>query len=371
MRFPEDVPELSDGVVTLRAARADDAAGVVEQCLDPVSQQWTTVPLGYTAEDALEFLTEAIPAGWREDREHVFVVEAEHRGAPRFVGTIALRAEGSRRAEVAYGGHPWARGRGLLARAVRLMLTWGFEELDLLTVIWWANRGNWPSRRLAWSVGFTIEGAPRAWLPQRGELIDSWVGTLRHDDAMHPTTPWRSAVPMTDGRVSLRPAQDKDDPRIVEACNDTETSWWLGALPAPYVEDDARWWRDHVLEQQAQGQRICWIVADPVTDDLIGAVDLFSIREGWDAEIGYWTHPGSRGRGLTSAACRLVLDHAFRPAEQGGVGLVRVQGVAAVGNDASMRVLEGLGMQRAGLYRAYVRTRGGRADGVLHDVLRS
>ncbi len=370
MRFPEEVPELTDGVVTLRAARTDDAEGVVEQCLDPDSRLWTTVPLEYSREEALDFLTDYIPQRWNDDSEYVFVVEAEHDGAPRFVGTISLRMEGERRGEVAYGAHPWARGRGLLARAVRLMVAWAFESLDLLTLIWWSNRGNWPSRRLAWSLGFRVEGAPRAWLPQRGELIDAWVGTLRRGDPMRPTTPWRSAVHLTDGRVALRPAEAKDDPRIVEACNDPETAGWLGNLPQPYGVDDAQWWRNNQLEQAADGQRISWIVADPGTDELLGAIDLFAIREGWDAEIGYWSHPSARGRGLTTAACRLVVGHAFAPAERGGLGLVRVQGVVADGNDASAGVLERLGMQRAGVYRAYVLTRTGLRDGVLYDLLK-
>jgi RimJ/RimL family protein N-acetyltransferase len=369
MRFPTDVPELADGTVTLRAARPDDAAVVVEQCLDPVSVAWTTVPLEYTHRDAMEFLTVTIPQGWREETSFTFVVDAEHQGTSRFVGTVSLRMAGDHRAEVAFGAHPAARGRGQVARAVRLLLSWGFEELDLTTVVWWSNRGNWPSRRLAWSLGFAVEGAVRAWLPQRGELQDAWVGTLCRGDQMHPCRPWHLSTPLSDGRLALRESRPEDDPRIVEACNDPVTAAWLGGLPVPYHETDARWWREHVREGAAIGDRVSWVFADPATDQLLGVVDLFAIRQGWDAEIGFWTHPEARGRGLTTAACGLVLAHAFRPAEQGGLGLVRVQGVAAVGNDASARVLERIGMRRAGVYRAYVNMRTGRTDAVLFDAL--
>lgn len=175
---------------------------------------------------------------------------------------------------------------------------------------------------------------------------------------------------LTDGVVGLRPARADDDPRIVEACRDPETATWLGHLPQPYREADAREWRDHVLADAASGNRVPWVVADPGTDELLGAMDLFSIRDQWDAELGYWTHPAARGRGLTTAAARLVLAHAFRPVERGGLGLVRLQAVVAVGNTASTRVLEKLGMQRAGTFRAYLTTRTGRADAALFDVLR-
>src|SRR5690349_16606911 len=109
LRFPDDVPVLTDGVVTLRAHTPDDVQGSLEQGSDPLSQQWTTVPVPYTRADAVQFVTEIVPAGWAEGR-WAFAVES----AGRFVGTIELRDEGSRRAEIAYGAHPWARGRGLV-----------------------------------------------------------------------------------------------------------------------------------------------------------------------------------------------------------------------------------------------------------------
>src|SRR5690348_2532333 len=106
------VPLLTDGEVTLRAHHVGDVAGVYEQCQDPVSQQWTTIPLPYSWEDAQRFVTQIVPAGWREGR-WAFAVEApDDDGTRRFCGTVELRDEGERRAEVAYGAHPWARGRG-------------------------------------------------------------------------------------------------------------------------------------------------------------------------------------------------------------------------------------------------------------------
>jgi hypothetical protein len=59
--YPDDVPVLSDGVVTLRAHTPADAEGVREQCVDPASIRWTTVSLGYTLDDALSFVTTRVP----------------------------------------------------------------------------------------------------------------------------------------------------------------------------------------------------------------------------------------------------------------------------------------------------------------------
>lgn len=176
-------------------------------------------------------------------------------------------------------------------------------------------------------------------------------------------------VPLGDETVTLRPARPDDDPRIVEACTDPETVRWLGQLPQPYGPQQAAEWRSHMVEEARAGRRTGWIVADPATDRLMGAIDLFAVREGWDGEVGYWSHPEARGRGVMTAATRLLVAHAFRPVERGGVGLVRLQAITAVGNDASAALLLRVGFRRAGLYRAFVSTRQGRSDAVLYDLL--
>jgi RimJ/RimL family protein N-acetyltransferase len=168
------VPVLSDGVVTLRAHHDDDVARIVEQCLDPVSVEWTTVPLGYTRDDATTFVRHVMPGGWASDQEWGFAVEY---GA-RFGGTVSLRNRAPHLAEVAYGAHPDVRGTGAMERALRLLLGWGFEERGLQTVIWYANAGNVASRRLAQRVGFSFDGTLRGFLDHRGTPTDAWVGTL-------------------------------------------------------------------------------------------------------------------------------------------------------------------------------------------------
>jgi RimJ/RimL family protein N-acetyltransferase len=371
MRFPRDVPTLTDGAVTIRAHRPEDADGSLEQCLDPLSRAWTTVPLEYTRSHAHHFVTQVMPGGWTSDTEWGFAVEAlDDDGTPRYAGTISLRDAGERRAEVAYGSHPWVRGRGVMERALRLLLTWGFEERGLRTVIWWANRGNWASRKVAWRLGFRFEGAPRQWLPQRGELRDAWVGTLLAGDPMCPTTKWYD-VPRIVGRsVTLRRPVPGDAPRVVEACTDPVTTRWLGQLPDPYTLTHAEEFLAGLEERQAEGTAVTWTVADPRTDDLLGVLNLFDIRAARDAEIGYWIHPGGRGRGAGTEACRLALRHAFVGVEDGGLGLERVRAIAAEGNAASRRVLEKAGFTYQGRERRLVVVQGGElADAAIYDNL--
>ena len=352
-------PTLTDGTVTLRAHRPEDARGSYEQCQDPSSQRWTTVPVPYSMEDARSFVAEVCPAGWADDSEWSFVIE--HEG--RYGGTISLRNEGSGRAEIAYGSHPAVRGAGVVERALRLLLEWGFEERGLHTVIWWANVGNWASRKVAWRLGFSYDGVVRRWLPQRGELIDGWVGTLLRDDPREPRTPWLQN-PVVDGEgVRLRPFTDADVPRVVAGIGDPDTQYWLAFLPRDPGAAEARAYLDQVTDRLATNHSITWAVCTPEDDTLLGVVGIYRIAV--EPEIGYWTHPQARGRGITTRAAGLAIRHGFET-----LGLERLAGYASAPNIASHRVLEANGMRRTGVQRQAVRTGDGTpVDLVGYDLL--
>ena len=370
MRFPADVPVLTDGEVVLRAHTAADAEGVYEQCNDPVSRRWTTVPVPYGRDDAAGFVGSRIPAGWAAGQWRFAVEARDQDGTPRFCGTVELRDEGDGRAEIAYGAHPWARGRGIMHRALELLLAWGFEEQRLRTVIWWANTGNWASRRTAWRLGFTVDATLERWLPQRGELLDAWVGVLHADDERRPRTPWLDVPRIVGDRVALRAFRGEDVPRIVEACSDERTAHWLWRMPQPYTPADAEAYLASRSEQLASGSGLTWAVADPCTDELLASIALFDLQPGRDAEIGYWTHPEARGRGVMTEACGLVVRHAFTPEEIGGLGLFRLAIGAAEGNTASHRVIAANGFVPAGRERRAIRLGDGSVvDSLGYDLL--
>ena len=370
MRFPYDVPVLTDGVVTLRAHGEDDVPGVLEQSTDPVSRAWTTVPVPYTRDDAKRFVRDAMPGGWLSDQEWGFAVTYD--GV--YAATVSLRNEGERRAEIAYGSHPRIRGTGGMERALRLLLDWGFGEdgPGLDTVVWWANRGNWPSRRLAWRLGFTTDATLRSWLPQRGELLDAWAGTLLRIDERRPRHPWPDAPTIESPRLPLRlrRARDGDIARVAEACADPLTAHWLGDTPQPYDRTHAEAFLVAAAERRARGEALHLVAADSADDRLLGLVGLTSIDPVLgSAELGFWVHPDARRHGVATEAARLALRHALLPDDEGGLGLVRVTAQAAVGNDASRAVLRHVGMRHVGTLRLASRTRDGLVDAELHETV--
>jgi RimJ/RimL family protein N-acetyltransferase len=367
------VPRLSDGVVTLRAHTDDDVERIVEQCADPLSIEWTIVPVPYSRDDAKRFVRHAMPGGWESEQEWGFAVEADG----RFAGTVSLRNRGDARAEVAYGSHPDVRRQGVMSRALRLLLGWGFAPATeggraLETVLWLANRGNWASRRLAWSVGFSFDGTLRDWLPHRGRLVDVWTGTLRRDEELTPARPWLEPATIQGERVVLRALAESDLPRVVETLNDPETQRWhqRPREQAPHTPESQR---DFVLvrhEQAAAGAALHWAVADPESDAYLGQMSLFGVIHRRQASLSYWTHPGARGRGLTQEAARLVVRHCFVAWDDGGLGLRRLWSDAELDNAASRRVLESVGFVQTGVDRASEpRPDGSWADQARYDLL--
>jgi RimJ/RimL family protein N-acetyltransferase len=196
--FPGNVPVLTDGTVTLRAHRPGDAAGIVEQCRDPASLRFTTVPRPYGPQHARDFL-DLIRREWNErsptSSRSWAISLAGQPGSEPFGGTIDYRPTGSGTAEVGYGLHPDMRGRGLMVRALNLALDYAFGADGVELMHWRAVVGNWPSRRAAWRCGFRLEGTVRLLCALPDGARDGWIGSLHRDDPRRPCEPWPDGAP--------------------------------------------------------------------------------------------------------------------------------------------------------------------------------
>lgn len=351
--FPRDVPVRTDGVVTLRAHGDHDVDAMVEMCTDPQMQRWTAVPQDYHRQNAVDFARDAMRIAWEQKDHRGWAIEAvdPNTGETRFAGNIDVR--GTPIADVGFALHPWARGRGLMTRALALAAQWCFQDGGVEIIHWRAQVGNVASLRTAWASGFTLHGTTPGLLHEREQVLDAWTASLRFGDDGRPRTTWWD-VPVIEGdRVRLRPFADRDAPRIVEACGDETTRHWLSFLPAPYTEQTAR---DHVISQAwraACGDTVTWCVADRESDLLLGSISVLHLS-GSDpsaGEIGYWTHPDARGRGVMGEAASLATRHALKPETDGGLGRRRLELLAGGGNAASNAIARRLGFHLVGTKR--------------------
>ncbi|WP_329005918.1 GNAT family N-acetyltransferase [Kribbella sp. NBC_00709] len=369
MRFPEDVPVLTDGVVTLRAHTADDVDPAYRICQDPVMQQWTTIPVPYLQEHAVNFLTEVVPTGWRENTMWAWAIEYDG----RYAGTIDLGDGEGGVGEVGFALAPEVRGHGVMTRALKLAVRYAFDGLGWERVIWRAFVGNYASRRVAWKAGFrglvTIPGGGR----QRGVRKDEWVASVARDEELEPQGNWWTVPELDGGGIRLRALRDSDAQRVMEACNDERTQQWLSGMPSPYTLDDAKGFIAGRQDTAASGEAVAWAIADAATDELLGNVSIFALKGRHDptkGEIGYWMHPEARGRKVMSTAVELVVAHAFRPIEDGGLGRRRLVIRCADVNPASAHVAEVNGFTRvANERRADPRRDGSYDNEFTYDLL--
>lgn len=175
MSYPGPVP-LTDGRLLLRLPDERDVPSITEACQDPLLARFVPVPVPYTEEHARAFVRER-PARWQDPHGEMTlaIIDAAD---DRLLGMIGLHARDVTMREIGFWAAPWARGRGVMTDAARLVIKFGFEVLGLERVEWWARVGNEASRRVAEKLGFTLEGTCRAALLHRGERVDGWVGGL-------------------------------------------------------------------------------------------------------------------------------------------------------------------------------------------------
>jgi RimJ/RimL family protein N-acetyltransferase len=170
---------------------------------------------------------------------------------------------------------------------------------------------------------------------------------------------------LSDGVVLLRPWHEGDVPQMVEACQDPEIPLWT-AVPDPYTEADARAWvRGDPVAGEPPGDRVSFAVAE-LEDDarLLAAVSIQRIFRGRTGEIGYWTAPWARGRGVMTRTVRLLASWAFREFE-----LRRIELVIAVENEGSNRVAERAGFKCEGVLRQYRENKGVWRDHYMWSLL--
>jgi RimJ/RimL family protein N-acetyltransferase len=368
--FPASVPELTDAHALLRAHEAEDAPRIAEQCQDPESVRWTTVPRPYGDQEAREFL-DLIEAKWNdpEGARYWAVTDANEADHP-FLGTVDLRPIAPGAAEVGFGLHPDARGRGLMASAVRLACRWWFDAGGT-RVHWRAERGNFASWRVAWSCGFRMHATvPDSLLSVHADrAVDAWVGSLGADDVMEASTPWEDPPELTspDGAVRLRPWRDSD----IEAIEEPDPDQPAHVMPARGVLDSATFpeWLLTRRERMASGTMMSWCVADASTDRCLGEALVFSHHGTLDddtAELGYQVLPSARRRGVATTAARALAAHALASKPHGGMGLRRLVAVTAEDNVGSNRVLDTAGFTIWGTETAADALPDGRTVDAIH-----
>ena len=164
-------PVLSDGVVTLRNWRPDDARAVFEACQDPLIARHTYVPVPYRREHADGFIANCMRAFASGSSEAGFAIADA--ATDQVLGSMSRSPLDGHRAGFGYWLAPRARGRGVATRALRLIADWTLATTDAIRLDLYTDLDNPASGAVAERAGFEREGIRRAWdIGRDGEPID-------------------------------------------------------------------------------------------------------------------------------------------------------------------------------------------------------
>lgn len=354
----EALPELSDGRLRLRALRPEDKPAVVRGLNDPECGRFLWAPpYPYSDSDFDDFLALQATA-WPERRDAFWTIAGADTG--EVLGAISIDLNERRQAgEIGYWCGPWARGRGVMTAAVRLVRDWAFDDLELERIEITAHRDNIASQRVALAAGFSREGLMRGYLTARGRRTDDVLfGMLPADPrpAAGEPRPGLGWPRLTDGRLLVRPFEPDDAPAVQAGCDEPDIAHWIHLLPAPYTLEDAGAFISDARRRLIADESARLAIEDAATGELLGSVGISHFADRQAAEVGYWVKREARRRGVALAAARLVIDWAFA-----AVGVERLELLTYPGNAASQALATRLGFTRECLLRGFLKPEEGKS----------
>ncbi|MGE2723306.1 GNAT family N-acetyltransferase [Mycolicibacterium pulveris] len=191
------------------------------------------------------------------------------------------------------------------------------------------------------TAGYLI--ADIGWAPAAGAVL---AGAALLGFAAMPSMSRRRSIadhlPRTQGDVTVRRLRHDDADAFAAGTLDPAVRRY-GHLPLPeYSPRIVREQIDGVIaDGLADGSLGVLAIADGASDEFLGSIVLFDIRE-THAEVGFWLRPQARGRGAAQQALVAVAGIA------GASGLTQLTARTVPENTGSRRVLEGAGFVQTG-----------------------
>ena len=174
-------------------------------------------------------------------------------------------------------------------------------------------------------------------------------------------------LPTLEGeRVRLRWLSDADVPALFAIFGDpTVTRYW--STPALRDEAAAAELLGQIHDNVRTGKGFQWGIVLRGHDTVIGTCTLYNPDfNNQRTELGFALARAQWGKGLATEAIRVVLAYAFDV-----LGFRRIEADVDPRNDASLRVLEGVGFIREGFLRERYNVDGEIQDSVYLGLLRS
>ena len=141
-------------------------------------------------------------------------------------------------------------------------------------------------------------------------------------------------------RLRLRPPLADDAYVVANLINNPRIAHNLMRVRSPYLLDDAHNWLSRLRTSTDP------VFAITLAGKLIGVIGIEGERH--EGDLGYWLSEPHWGKGYTREAAAAILEHAFTAA-----GYETIVAGYRHGNEASRRILIGLGFRHTGHAQVY------------------
>ena len=157
--WPNEIPTLQYGRVTLRRPVQGDVEPIFEACQDPLIPRYTTVPSDYTILHAQNFV-DRTQESLELERELPFVISFDASDGMRFAGVVSLHTINTHNhcAEIGYWMHPSMRGQGIATTAAKMITNLGITSIGFRRIEGVVDTDNIASQTLLIKAGFEREG---------------------------------------------------------------------------------------------------------------------------------------------------------------------------------------------------------------------
>lgn len=322
----------------LRTPVPDDAKALRIALDDPeFSRNMVAIPYPYEIHDAVSFIRESTSPDNVETNLRLLVFLNDTGELAGGIGLDDIN-KSFNSAELGYWCVRPLRGRGIATEAARAILRHAFENLNLNRVFARCMENNLQSTRVLQKIGMKHEGTAREELIRNNEPFNTVsYAILKSDwDKGICISPIRLETP----RLILRTPRFDDIERIIEPVNHPDISVNSAHIPHPFTIDDARKWYAHQSMDETQWDHVTLLMFLKSTDELIGSCWLRANIHHHKAGVAYWTAVKHWGNGYATEAASELIRYGFEK-----LGLRRITTSIIVGNDASVRVAEKLGMK--------------------------
>lgn len=170
---------------------------------------------------------------------------------------------------------------------------------------------------------------------------------------------------LTTPRLTLRPMQYTDAPRIQQLAGAWEVAYNTLSMPHPYPDGAAEGFISAVRDEMLRGEAFVFAMALRETDEFIGCIGLTLQTHYNRAELGYWLGVPYWNQGYTSEAAIKMVQFGFETLE-----LNRIYAACFTRNPASAKVMVHAGLTYEGTLRQHYRRFDEFQDTAYYGLLR-